>query len=789
MTDTLKLKERLTGLTPEICIERSRYLTKSFKTTNGQSMIVRRAEALRTILKNITLNIWDGELIVGSATSKEIGGGFYPDCNGRIWPELDEISNRDTNPFYIDKNDLEELKNDIIPFWSEKTLEDFAQSRWTENLNKRANILGSGMVLTEVAGIGHILLNHEKVIRLGLTGILKEIEEHLNRIEEADIQKREFYLAAKMSCQAVIDFAERYSKKAALSATKEPEEKKRKNLEEISIIGRKVPAEPAATFREGLQSIYFIHIVAQIEDYEKSISFGGIDRYLYPLYKKDLEAGRISREKAQTILECFFIKLNSTAPCFDFAGDLAFCSTQSATNLIIGGVDEKGNDVVNELSFLAIDARERICMQEPNFGVRIHRNTNPEFLKRVSQSASSGKGNLQIFNDDIIIPALRKWGIQPDDAAGYGVIGCVELGVPGKTCNSANAALLDFGYCLELALNQGKKLSDNFMSFFQGGEQMGPATMDPEEMESVDDLIDAFKTQMNYQVKKMVEGMEVLAKIHAEYRPLPFISSLTENCLAEGKDILCGGAVYNYTAIQGIGMASVGDSLAAIDKAVFKNKTSTMRNLLDAMSKNFEGDEALRQTLIHKYPKFGNDDNNADRFAKEVVDIFCNEVRKYKTYRGGKYQPGFFSSSGHVAFGMTDAAMPSGRKMGEPLSVGISPAQGMNRSGPTAALNSAAKIDYGLITNGAALNLEFSPRFFAGENGIQNFESLMTTFFDQGGMHLQCNILDKSELLEAKTNPERYPDLIVRPAGFSIRFVALSPMVQDEIISRTDYQP
>jgi len=789
MTDTLKLKERLIGLTPEICVERSRYLTQSFKKTEGLSIIIRRAEALRAILKNITLNIWDGELIIGTATSKEIGGGFYPDCNGRIWPELDEIANRDTNPYYIDKKDLEELKSDIIPYWSGKTLEDFAQNRWTESLNGRANILGSGMILTEVAGIGHILLNHEKVVRLGLTGILKEIEEHLNRIEEADIQKREFYHAAKISCQAVIDFAERYSKKAGILAKKEPEENRRKDLEEISRICRKVPSEPAKTFWEGLQSIYFLHIVAQIEDYEKSISFGGIDRYLYPLYENDLNTGRIAREKAQTLLECFFLKLNSTSPCFDFAGDLAFCSTQSATNLIIGGVDEKGNDVVNELSFMAIDAREKVCMQEPNFGVRIHPNTDPEFLKRVSQSASSGKGNLQIFNDDTIIPALREWGTQPDDAAGYGVIGCVELGVPGKTCNSANAALLDFGYCLELALNQGKKLSDNFMSFFQSGEQMGPATMDPEKMKSVDDLIDALKTQMSFQLEKMVEGMEVLAKIHAEQRPLPFISSLTENCLVEGRDILWGGALYNYTAIQGIGMASVGDSLAAMDKTVFKDKKFTMKNLLDAMAKNFEGDEVLRQTLIHKCPKFGNDDKNADRFAKEVVDIFCNEVRKYKTYRGGKYQPGFFSSSGHVAFGMTDAAMPSGRKMGEPLSVGISPAQGMNRSGPTAALNSAAKIDYSLITNGVALNLEFSPSFFVGEKGIQDFQSLLTTFFDQGGMHLQCNILDKSKLLEAKTNPEKYPDLIVRPAGYSIRFIALSPMVQDEIISRTDYQP
>jgi formate C-acetyltransferase len=233
----------------------------------------------------------------------------------------------------------------------------------------------------------------------------------------------------------------------------------------------------------------------------------------------------------------------------------------------------------------------------------------------------------------------------------------------------------------------------------------------------------------------------------------------------------------------------VGDSLSAIEKAVFQDKKVTMKTLLAAMAKNFEGYEPLRQTLIHKCPKFGNDDQNADRFAKKVVDMFCHEVRQYKTYRGGRYQPGFFSSSGHVAFGMTDSAMPTGRKLGEPLSVGISPAQGMNRSGPTAALNSASKIDYHLITNGAALNLEFSPLFFRDQKGTEDFQSLLTAFFDQGGMHLQCNILDKTKLLEAKTNPEKYPDLIVRPAGYSIRFIALNPMVQDEIISRMNYQP
>lgn len=780
------MRERLLTMQPALCIERARYLTESFKETECEVMVLRRAKALQNILNNMSVNIWQGEHIVGSATSKEAGGNFYPDCNGRIWGELESLPKRDTNSFLIDPVDIDEIRSDIIPYWSGKTIEESARKLWSADLDRRVNVLGSGMVLTEVAGLGHVLLNHSKVVRIGLRGIIDEIENRL-RGSDVDTGRRAFYEAARISCTAVIEFAHRYADRAEQLAAQERDGERRSELEEIARICRRVPAEPARTFHEGLQSIYFIHLAAQIEDYEKSISFGGIDRYLFPLYEGDLLANRINRERAQTLLECFFIKLNSTTPCFDFAGDLAFSSIQSATNLIVGGCDANGDDIVNELSFIAVDAREKVAMHEPNFGVRVHRNTDPAFIRRIAQSAATGRGHLQIFNDDVIISVLTEWGIPREDAAEYGIIGCVELGVPGKTCNSANAALLDLAYCLELALNRGRKLSDNMLSPFQGGQQLGPETVDPAEMKSIDDLLAAFEQQVSFQVQKMVEGMEVLAQTHAEQRPLTFISSLTEDCLEKGKDIMWGGARYNYTAIQGIGLATVGDSLAAIERTVFQEKRISLEELRDVLSRNFEGDEPLRQHLLHRCPKFGNDDGGADRWTQEVADIFCEEVRRHPSYRGGRYQPGFFSSNGHIAFGITDAASPSGRRAGEPLSVGVSPAQGMNRSSPTAALNSASRIDYSKVTNGAALNLEFSPSFFKGEKGEEDFKSLLTVFFDQGGMHLQCNILDRDILIKAKEHPEQYRDLLVRPAGFSICFVNLSPLSQDELISRTRY--
>ena len=789
MPDTLKMKERLLGLMPEICVERARYLTRSYQETEGKPEILRRAKALDEILSNITVNVWPDELIVGGATSKEVGGGFYPDCNGRIWPELESVPDRDTNPFSIQPQELRELKEEIIPYWTGQTIEDYARSLWSQELSERVNVLGSGMILTEVAGLGHILLDHSRVVREGLNGVIREIEKRLSEIDAGNEDGKSLLEAAKITCKAVITFARRHADKVDELVRRETSEERKKELEEIGRICRKVPAEPAETFWESLQSIYFVHIAAQIEDYEKSISFGGIDRYLGHLYDRDLESGRLTREEAQTLLECFYLKLNTTAPCFDYAGDLGFCSIQSATNLIVGGVDQDGNDVVNDLSFLAIDARERVCMHEPNFGVRIHKNTNPEFLRRVSKSAATGEGHLQLFNDDIIIQSLVEWGITRADAADYGVIGCVELGIPGRTFSSANAALLDLSYCLELALNRGRKLADNMMSPFEAGKQMGLETDDPREMRSIDDLIEAFAGQVEFLVDQMVAGMEVLARVHSEHRPLPFISSLVEDCLSKGADVMWGGAKYNFTAIQGIGMATVGDSLAAIDKLVFQEKKISIDELIDALANNFEGSEPLRQLLVNKCPKFGNDDDAADTLSARALEIFCNAVRTQKSYRGGRYQPGFFSSNGHVAFGLTNPASPSGRRMGEPLSVGVSPSQGMNTRGPTAALNSAAKLDFKLITNGSALNLEFSPSFFPGEEGAEDFANLLQGFFELGGMHLQCNMVSRETLLAAKETPELYRDLLVRPAGFSVCFVNLNTLIQDEIISRTEYQP
>ncbi|RJP34294.1 MAG: formate C-acetyltransferase/glycerol dehydratase family glycyl radical enzyme [Actinobacteria bacterium] len=787
MADTLKMKERLLSLSPQLCVERARYITRSYEASEGEPAVVRRAKAFAEILANITVNIWPDELIVGSTNGKEVGGGLYPECSPRILQELEGVASRETNPFSVQAEDLQEIGEEILPYWQGRTVEDRARSGLPEELNRRMNAIGGGMIFTEVVGMGHILLNHARVAGEGLNGVIGEIEEKLAAVPEEDGETRDFLEASALACRAAIAFAERHAREAERQAAREEDEGRKAELTEIARICRKVPARAAETLWEGLQSIYFTHTCAQIEDYDMSVSFGGIDRYLYPLYAADLEEGRLTREEACTLLECFFLKLNANASCLDIAGDMAFGGIKTSTNLIVGGTDASGEDMTNDLSLLALEARERVCMTEPNFGVRISARTSPEFLHRVSRSVVEDRGHLQFFNDDVIIPALVACGVPREEAADYSVIGCVELGIPGRSSTSANASLLDLSLCLELALNRGRKMTGGFLSQFEAGEQLGPETPEPLEMNSIEEVLDAFREQVEALAARMVVVLDSLAEAQAECRPFPFISSFTGDCVAAGKDITRGGARYNSIAVQGVGMATVGDSLAAIDQLVFQEGKVSMGELLQAMQGDFAEAEPLRQMLVNRCPKFGNDDDEVDLLCARVMDIFCDAVVRHPTRRGGHYLPGALSTNGHVAFGLGEPALPSGRRMGEPLSPGLSPCQGMNTQGPTAALKSASKVNQGRLANGISLNLEFTPAFFRGEGAADDFADLLRTYCDLGGMHWQCNIVGRETLVEAMEKPQLHQDLLVRPAGYSMRFVNLSPLVQSEMIARTAY--
>jgi formate C-acetyltransferase len=580
----------------------------------------------------------------------------------------------------------------------------------------------------------------------------------------------------------VIRFAERYAEEAERLASEGQEETPsydREGLLTIAKVCRRVPARPSRTFHEALQAMQFVLIAAQIEDYESAFSIGRLDQLLWPYYKADTKAGRLTDEKALELLQRFYLKVSHSIPLFDADVSLAFAGMTAFANAVVGGTDALGRDATNRVSYLAVEAMRRVNTQQPNFGVRIHAGTPPEFLEAVTQAMADGLQNVQFFNDGAIVPALVHRGIPVEEARDYGIIGCVEPAVPGVSFTSSDAALFNLALCLELALNDGRG------RLFT--DQIGLPTGDPRGFTCIEEVIEAYRKQVAYLVGLMVQALDILAKVHAEHKPKPFISSTTGDCLARGMDLSWGGARYDFTGVQGVGAATVGDSLAALETLVFREGRMPMEALLSALDADYEGYETLRQMLVNRAPKYGNDEKAADRFTRLAAEIYCQEVARHPNARGGRYQPGLYTVTTHVALGLAVGATPDGRRAGTPLSQGVSPVQGRDRHGPTAAMRSVSRLNHTLVSNGSAYNQKLNPAFLRGSKGLETLSSLLTGYFRLGGMQLQWNLVDREMLQAAQQRPEEYRDLIVRVSGYSAHFTDLERVVQDELISRTEH--
>ena len=771
-----RLRERFLRGQREVCIERSRYLTESYRRTEGQPAVLRQARALEHILSRITVRIEPDELLVGNVTGKALGAGIYPEgIAGRILGELPNLAQRDCNAFVVAPEEERELVASILPYWCGRTIEDRARELWSPAVTASFEKVVP-FIFTEIGGIGHMLVNHQRVLEQGLLAVIDDVR--ARRQKAKDEAQRDFYEAAEITGQAVVSWANRYADEAArlAAAATDP---RRDELLTIAEACRRVPAHPPRTFQEALQSVLFMHFATQIESWESAISIGRMDRFLYPAYEADMKAHKLSRDWALELLACFYVKLSHSIPLFDSDVTLAFSGLTNFANTVIGGVDGEGRDTTNELSYLMLDAMKRVRTPQPNFGVRLHRQAPQEFREAVAQAVADGIGNLQLFNDEVVIASLTNRGVPLPDARDYGIIGCVEQAVPGKSFTSSDAALLNLPLCLELALNngRGRLFSD----------QLGLPTGDPRGFTCIEDVIGAYRAQVEYLVGRMVEGLEGLALAHAERRPVPLASSLTDDCPARGLDLTAGGARYNFTGVQGVGVATVGDSLAAIDWLVFDQKHVTMDQLLAALDTDFEGQEELRQMLLNKAPKYGNDDDRADGFARLAAEIYCRAVEKHRSFRGGWYSPGLYSVTTHIAFGLMIGATPDGRHAGQPLSQGVSPAHGRDRCGPTAALKSAAKLDHTLVSNGLTLIQMLSLGASAREHATEVLGGLLEGYFSLGGQQLQWNLVDRATLIAAQQDPEAYRGLVVRVAGYSALFTDLNRVVQDELIARTEH--
>ena len=822
-----RLVEHLYAKMPEIEASRALLLTESYKETEGQPMVMRRALAFAHILDNIPIIIRPDELIVGSSTIAPRGCQTYPEFSySWLEAEFDTVEHREADPFYISEETKDYLRS-VHPYWEGRTSSELATSYMSPATITAIdhNIFTPGNYFYN--GVGHICVKYWEVLEYGFEGIIAKIRRELEGMDvgDADYCTKERLLTAMIiSCEAVIRYAERYSVLAAEMAQKENDPVRKEELLTISRSCHNVPRKGAEGFREACQSFWFIQQLLQLESSGHSISPGRFDQYMFPYYEKDLQAGRITRDQAQELIDCIYVKLNDLNKCRDAASARGFAGYSLFQNLIVGGQNAEGKDVTNDLSFMCIWAADHVGLPAPSLSIRVWNLSPHDLMHEACRLTRTGIGLPAYYNDEVIIPALMNRGISLEDARSYCIIGCVEPQVPGKTMGWHDAAFFNMCRPLELVFSNG----------MDKGVQVGLRTGELSELKTFDDFWNAYKKQMEYQISLLVNADNAIDCAHAERIPLPWLSCMVDDCIKAGKTTEQGGAVYNFTGPQCFGIANVSDSLYAVKQLVYEQKKVTLEQYKQAMDLNFGkglDDESIKDMtftivntmkqngrevsadeiqqivadlktssvpadlkkncedllqMIEEVPKYGNDIPEVDYFAREVAYLYTRPIQYYKNPRGGQFHAGIYPVSANVPLGEQTGATPDGRFAHTPVADGIGPMAGHDLKGPTATANSVARIDHMIASNGTLLNQKFHPSALAGEKGLNDFESLIRTYFDQKGMHMQFNVVDKQTLLDAQAHPENYPYLVVRVAGYSALFTTLSKSLQDDIINRTE---
>ncbi len=774
------LRWRIIDAPQEVCIERARYLTEAMRRHWDQHPLTRMSIAFEHILRNISVIIRDDERIVGCRTSKLKGAPLFPE-NKSLWIEgdLENFDKRMLQRAMITAAEKEELATRILPFWRGRTVEDLMKKRMPEDILTDMDKYIFTMMLEITYGIGHFTMDHPRVLERGLSGMIEEVKTKMAGLsaKEKCGEKGIFYEAVIRSCKAAVTFAKRYSQLALSLAAGEQDAERAAELREISRVCSRVPEYPASTLHEAIQSVYFIHLLAQIESGGNSISLGRIDQILYPYYLMDEKAGRISPEKARELVAMLFIKTNEIWNVLEEAFIPGGEGTEGKTtqNVTVGGMGTDGGDATNEMSYIALDAYADVRTVQPNFGVRISPDCPPELLRRAIDYDRDGV-LMHLFNDEVIVRSLVQGGHTLEDARNYGVVGCLEPSAQGKNFGSTFAVQFNGIKCLELALSNG---IDNIFGYLSGLE-----TGDPAGFRRFTALWKAYDRQVRHFVRQMIRGMKVLDGVIAETVPSPFASAMVDGCLEQGRDLTRGGAVYNSTGVQLMGFANIVDSLYAVRKAVFEDERFTMAELTQWLSQDWQDAEDKRAYFLYRIPKYGNDEDEVDAMAVRVMDHFCDCLSKYRNFRGGAFWPGIFSVGFHITMGAFTGATPDGRFSGDVLGNGITPTTGNAVSGPTAIMNSVVKLPVVRVFNGANLNMRFQGKKISTEN----LTSLIRTYFNGGGTQVQFNMVDSATLRDAQKHPEKHRDLFVRVSGYSAEFIGLSEIAQEEIISRTEFE-
>ncbi|MDR9828513.1 glycyl radical diol dehydratase GrpM [Vibrio sp. FNV 38] len=835
----LRLKKMIIDAKPYVESERAILATQAYKENEHLPAVMRRARVVEKIFTELPVTIRKDELIVGAVTinprSTEICPEFSYDW---VEKEFETMEHRVADPFIIEKKTAQEL-HEAFQYWPGKTTSELAASYMSKGTHESmdAGVFSVGNYF--YGGVGHVCVDYGKVLRIGFRGVIDQVKDALAKLDRTQpdfVKKEQFYHAIIISYEAAIVYAHRYSDEAVRLAQVESDPQRKRELEQISQNCRRVPEHGATTFWEACQTFWFLQSMLQIESSGHSISPGRFDQYMYPFLVADQSIDPVF---AQELVDCCWIKLNDINKTRDEVSAQAFAGYAVFQNLCVGGQTSDGLDATNPLSYMCMEATAHVQLPAPSFSIRVWQGTPDEFLFRACEVVRLGLGVPAMYNDEVIIPSLQNRGVSLADARDYCIIGCVEPQAPHRTEGWHDAAFFNVAKVLEITLNNGRA----------NNKQVGPATKDMTQFTDIEDFFDAFTAQIAHFVRQLVEACNSVDIAHAERCPLPFLSALVDDCIGRGKSLQDGGAIYNYTGPQAFGIADTGDSVYAMQKQVFEDRKMTMTELKGALDANFGSadgasasvapkssldekevynvvqrliaengslspqaikEEVLRQLssaqtqatpsvgrisrheeirlILESSSSFGNDIDDVDYVARRCASIYCEEVEKYTNTRGGQFQAGIYPVSANVLFGKGVSALPDGRLAGKPLADGVSPRQGKDVSGPTAAANSVAKLDHFIASNGTLYNQKFLPASLAGEKGLHNFSGLVRNYFDRKGMHVQFNVIDRERLLEAQRNPHLHQDLVVRVAGYSAQFVVLAKEVQDDIISRTEQQ-
>lgn len=767
------LKTRMLEQPRYVSIEQALIITKTYQEHETDSKQVKRAWSLYNALTQIEIGIEPEELIVGNRTKGVRYGVVFPE-SGISWVdrEFETIPTRPQDKFLVHPEDIETFRKVIVPYWKGKSLEDIVHQRIGDEISEISKVVKINQ--TDHAQ-GHICPNVKEWLELGPAGVIAKAEKNL---VGANASQQEFYRCVILVMQGVQKFMQRYADLLEEKADSYP--KYTASMRELAKICHNLQNRPAQSFHEALQSTWFLFVVLHMESNASSFSPGRLDQILYPYYQKDLAEKKMDDDQALEMIECLWLKFNEIVYLRNKNSAKYFAGFPIGFNVAVGGQDENGNDASNALSHLLIQAQEDIGLPQPNLSVRLFEHTDQALLTHAVKCVSKGSGMPQFFNDKAIVSPLMDLGISKQDALNYAIVGCVELTTHGNNLGWSDAAMFNMNKVLELTLNHGKCLLT--------GKQMGPDLGSLSTYASFSDLEAAYQKMMDYFIEKMIPCCEGVEKAHIDCLPTPFLSAVIDDCMDKGMDVTAGGAHYNLSGIQMIQVANLADSLAAIKELVYDKKKVDASHLEKALQNNFVGDEVLRQMLLHRVPKYGNDVAWVDELGAKWALYFREQLRKYKNYRNGPYHTGMYTVSAHVPMGQNVGASADGRFAQDPLADGgLSAVYGRDIQGPTAVLKSVSKMDNSCTTNGGLLNMKFLPDFFKTEAGITKFCNFLRAFVDLEVPHIQFNVVSKENLLDAQKHPDLYRSLTVRVAGYTAYFTELAGDLQNEIIARTSY--